>query len=381
MTRVTAPLVAEGKKIFEERTEIFKNRDDRMALIKRRLLAWGFDVSEDCLSPLAGDGSDRRFYRLFQPHGRYVVLVSARKKEPVDENDAVYQIARHLHGVGVPVPALLHGDVHEGVFVFQDLGSLHLYDLVHKGPSRKRLRALYHEAVRLLVRCQRRAWQGFSASWCHDGSRYDPDFVYERELLYFQKAFLEGLMALDPPPSVVDDDFQRLAFKAGEDRFHLVFHRDYQSRNLMVSQGSLWIIDFQGMRFGPPEYDLAALLLDPYVMLPSWLMEELVKVYWRLMKDLLGGSYDVFRERYTTVALCRSLQFLAAFAFLGMVKNKRQFLRHIPAGWRRLVELLQGKAGTLYPGLRDYIQTLAASKSIQQKIQAAGKNVLFRTFG
>ncbi len=352
-----------------------------MALVKGCLRAWGYDFSEDSLLPLAGDGSDRRFYRLFQPHARYVLLVSPRKKEPVDENDAVYQIAKHLYGLGVPVPALLHGDVHEGVFVFQDLGSLHLYDFVRKGLSRKRLRALYHEAVRLLVRCQRRAWQGFSASWCHDGSRYDPAFVYERELLYFQRAFLQGLMALDPPPSAVDDDFQRLALRAGEDRGHLVFHRDYQSRNLMVCQGSLWIIDFQGMRFGPPEYDLAALLLDPYVMLPSWLMEELVKVYWRSMKDFLGESYDGFRERLTTVALCRCLQFLAAFAFLGLVKKKSQFLRHIPAGWRRLMELLQGRAGASYPRLRDYVLTLAACQSVQQKIQEAGEDVLFRTCG
>lgn len=342
-----------------------------MDAVERRLLQWGFDLDGKSLRPLAGDGSDRLFFRVHQPHGRYVVLVSPRRKAPIDENDAVWHIGRHLHRVGVPVPGLLHADVHGGVFVFQDLGSVHLYDLVQKGPSRNRLRTLYHEAVRVLVRCQRRAWQGFSSTWCHDGSRYDENFVYERELLYFQRAFLEGLMGLKTPPLEVDEDFQRIALKAGEDRFGLVFHRDFQSRNLMVSQGSLWVIDFQGMRFGPPEYDLAALVLDPYVMLPLWLREELVQLYWRHMKDLLGGSYNLFRERFATVALCRCLQFLAAFAYLGMVKRKRDFLNHIPAGWQRLQELLGGNLGAVYPGLCRYLQRSPVFEHLPERIRAA----------
>ncbi|ROR01646.1 aminoglycoside phosphotransferase family protein [Desulfosoma caldarium] len=342
-----------------------------MAALERRLLQWGYRLDGKGLRLLAGDGSDRLFYRLRQAHGSYVVLVSPRRKEPIDENDAVWHIGRHLHRIGVPVPGMLHADVHEGVFVFQDLGSVHLYDLVQRGPCRNRLRTLYREAVKVLVRCQRRAWKGFSSTWCHDGSHYDANFVYERELLYFRNAFLEGLMGLQPPPLEVDMDFQRLALKAGEDRFGLVFHRDFQSRNLMVFQGSMWVIDFQGMRFGPPEYDLAALLLDPYAMLPLWLREELVQLYWRHMKDLLGGSYTLFRERLATVALCRCFQFLAAFAYLGMVKRKRDFLRHIPAGWHRLQELLGGDLGAVYPGLCRYLQRSPVFEYLSERIGAA----------
>ncbi|MGQ9749377.1 aminoglycoside phosphotransferase family protein [Desulfosoma sp.] len=340
-----------------------------MAAVKRRLRRWGYSLYDTSLRPLAGDGSDRLFFRLQQPHGRYVVLVSPRSKEPVDENDAVWHIGRHLHRIGVPVPGMLHADVQQGVFVFQDLGSVHLYDLVHKGLCQDRLRTLYHEAVGVLARCHRRAWKGFCAAWCHDASRYDPDFVYERELLYFRRAFLEGLMGVKVPPSEVCEDFRRLALEAGEDRSGLVFHRDFQSRNLMVFQGSLWVIDFQGMRFGPPEYDVAALLLDPYVMLPLGLREELVQLYWRHMKDFLGGSYHRFRERLATVALCRCLQFLAAFAYLGMVKHKRNFLRHIPAGWQRLQELLSANIGKAYPGLRRYLQTLPVLEQLRQRVR------------
>jgi len=342
-------------------------------IVVEKLQQWGYPCPPGRLLPMAGDGSDRRFYRLFDGARRRVILVSPRKKEPVDENDAVWHIGRHLQRVGVAVPPLLHGDAGSGVFVFKDLGSVHLCDVVGNCRSRDRLRTLYHEAVGLLIRCHRRAWSGFSPSWCHDGCRYDPDFVYERELLYFRRAFLEGFLDLDGLPPEVEDDFKRLAEKAGEDRGRLVFHRDFQSRNLMVCDGSLWVIDFQGMRLGPPEYDLAALLLDPYVMLPSSLREELVTFYWLHGRGTVGSSYSQFLERFSVVALCRCLQFLAAFAFLGSVKGKPGFLPFIPMGWQRLRECLQALKGISCAGLRRYVDRLSVDERVQRRIRAAGE--------
>ncbi len=333
------------------------------------LEGWGYRVSPAGLVPLAGDGSDRRFFRFFDGGRPYVVLVSPRRKEPVDENDAVWHIGRHLHQVGVPVPALFHGDPRRGVFVFQDLGSVHLYDLVQKHGLGDGLTALYRQAVSLLAKCHRRAREGFSPEWCHDGSRYDPVFVYERELLYFRRAFLEGFLGLDTIPQDVDDDFRRLAETAGEDRGGLVFHRDFQSRNLMLWGELLWIIDFQGMRFGPPEYDLAALLLDPYAMLPLSTRKELLRCYWDEAGGFLEGGRHQFAARFSAVALCRCLQCLAAFAFLGGVKGKPGFLEHIPGGWSRLLELLNEFSGANYPHLVRYVNGLAMEPQVKARIR------------
>lgn len=362
--------------IVKRRCGLPKHGHLEMPGVHERLRDWGYHVEPESLMPLAGDGSDRRFFRLFSDNGRYVVLVSPRRKDPVDENDAVWHMGRHLHRVGVPVPPLLHGDPREGVFVFRDLGSLHLFNVAKRIGSRDRLKSLYHRAVILLAHYHLRAWKGFSPLWCHDGSRYDPNFVYERELLYFRRAFLSGFLGLDEIPLEVEDEFRTLAQQAGENRGVVVFHRDFQSRNLMVCKGSLWVIDFQGTRFGPPEYDLAALLLDPYVMLPSSLIEELVPFYWRLARPVLGGSYDRFCERFATLALCRCVQFLAAFAFLGGTQGKPGFLNHIPGGWQRLQELLYGPLGTLYRGLRDYVNRLAADAEVRRLIQTAGEKGL-----
>ena len=100
-------------------------------------------------------------------------------------------------------------------------------------------------------------------------------------------------------------------------------HRDFQSRNLMVHQGRLWLIDFQGMRFGPPAYDLAALLIDPYVTLPESLQQGLIELYWSAAGSFLGGDCQGFRQHLQAVRLCRNLQVLGAYGFSARSRRKR----------------------------------------------------------
>ena len=59
-----------------------------------------------------------------------------------------------------------------------------------------------------------------------------------------------------------------------------VIHRDFQSRNIMIRGQALRLIDFQGMRFGPPAYDLASVLIDPYVGISPELESKAVALYW-----------------------------------------------------------------------------------------------------
>ncbi len=100
-------------------------------------------------------------------------------------------------------------------------------------------------------------------------SLYDPSFVYERELEYFRKSFVNGFLGLEIAPDELRPDFESAGGGGGRWKSSLVFHRDFQSRNIMVCRARLWLLDFQGMRFGPPAYDLASLLIDPYVRIPG----------------------------------------------------------------------------------------------------------------
>jgi N-acetylmuramate 1-kinase len=317
--------------------------------------------------PLAGDGSDRRFFRVRQGSRHFVVLVAPRKNASgLDENDSYWLIGNHLRACGVPVPEILWADKEAGHFVLQDVGDWHLQRFVEGCRSREQVRRAYRRALKVLVQLLRRAPHGFSSSFCFDTSIYDAAFVYQRELEYFRSAFLVGFLGLDIDADELRADFQKLAATAATTRPGLVMHRDFQSRNLMVHQGRLWVIDFQGMRFGPPTYDLAALIVDPYVTLPKGLQDELVDLYWSAAGRVLGGNYRTFRDHFQAVRLCRNLQALGAYSFLGKVKGKTGFFQYIPGAWRQLRELLKGPLINEFPNLAELVKYVGDVRTTSQ---------------
>lgn len=303
---------------------------------------------------LQGDASDRKFFRIRAGSRHYIGLISPRRNlSGLDENDSYFLIGKHLARCNLPVPEFLWSDLEKGQFLLQDLGDYHLQRHARRGAIN--LQALYRRVVRLLVKVHRFAPEGFGADFCFDTSIYSPSFVYERELEYFRESFFNNYLDLDVAEEDLRGDFESLAEAAGTGETRHVMHRDFQSRNIMVSQGRLWILDFQGMRHGPPAYDLAALLLDPYVMIPKPLQRALVEYYWAGARDFLGCSQRAFRSSYEAVKLCRNLQVLAAYGFLGAVKGKRQFLQYIPRAWEQLMELLGGALKGRYPRLENYV--------------------------
>jgi aminoglycoside/choline kinase family phosphotransferase len=301
------------------------------------------------------DGSDRRFYRVRQGGAHFVALISPRKNaEGLDENDSYFLIGRHLYGSGLPVPKIFWADPGGGRFLMQDVGDCHLQRLAQRHGVD--MYGLYRRALQVLVRLHERGPCGFEAGFCFDHAVYDPSFVYDRELEYFRKAFLVGYLGLDVAEEDLRQDFENLAERAGSHSCDTVIHRDFQSRNIMVHKGRLWVLDFQGMRFGPPAYDLASLLLDPYVMLPAALQERLLQLYWAGVKKVFQHtSYERFYESYAAVRLCRNLQALGAYGFLGTVKGKKQFFRFIPGAWKQLQEWMRGPCRGAYPGLEKWM--------------------------
>ena len=118
----------------------------------------------------------------------------------------------------------------------------------------------------------------------------------------------------------------------------VLVHRDFQSQNIMVLEGSAWLIDFQGMRPGLEQYDIASLLMDPYVSLAPTEREELLGFYERLARRSGKEIGDDFHEVFHWCALQRLMQALGAYGFLGLQKGRADFLAHIPAARRLLRE-------------------------------------------
>jgi aminoglycoside/choline kinase family phosphotransferase len=306
---------------------------------------------------LRGDGSERSFFRVRQGISRAVALISPRQKtDTVDENDSYFLIGNHLYSRGVPVPRIYWADPHRGYFLLEDLGDFHLQSHINR--RRGHLLALYHRVVNLLVDMQQRGRDGFEKGYCFDSAVYDASFVYQRELEYFRERFLNGYLTLGIGPEELRRDFENIAEGAGVAALSHVTHRDFQSRNIMISAGTLRLVDFQGMRFGPPGYDLASLLIDPYVGLPVDVEKKAIALYWSKARGLLGCSLGQFLESYGVLRLCRNLQVLGAYGYLGLVKGKRQFLCYVPMAWKQLRIGIRKCGADRYPTLHKLVRQI-----------------------
>lgn len=316
----------------------------------------------DELIPLAGDGSDRPFFRLVAGGVSWLAAFpSPTVPRAAAEAEATWLIGRHLWQRSVPVPETLAYDPESGGVLFEDLGHRLLYDELRQGGEAAVL-PLYRQAVDILISFQVGARQGFQTQWCWDTPRYDRELMISREANYFAREFCQRWCALSPLPSGLDAEFAALAERVGRCPADFLLHRDYQSRNLMVVEGRLRVIDFQGARLGPLAYDLASLLNDPYVALSSEAKASLLAYYGGQLAAVIPLDLGRFLEDYPHVALQRNLQVLGAYAFLVRERGKGFFAPYITPALNHLVCLLSEELPADYPILTDLVNQLAAQQ-------------------
>jgi aminoglycoside/choline kinase family phosphotransferase len=128
-------------------------------------------------------------------------------------------------------------------------------------------------------------------------------------------------------------------------------HRDMQSRNIMVKGQSIYFIDFQGGRIGPIQYDLASLLIDPYVDLPQHIQAQLLEYSLKKLSATAAVEPDKFLACYYYCTLTRNLQILGAFAYLSRAKGKKQFEKYIPPAVKSLKSNLTADDHSEFPRL------------------------------
>jgi len=132
-----------------------------------------------------------------------------------------------------------------------------------------------------------------------------------------------------------NETLHRMASKLGNLKKSLI-HRDFQSQNIMVKDDDTYIVDFQGMRLGRPEYDFASLIYDPYMDLSEEEIAEL-KEHASAISDAPEEHFDIM---LTQCAIQRLMQALGAFAKLT-AQGYTHFERYIPAALRSLRTLAE----------------------------------------
>ncbi len=309
------------------------------------------------LAVVAADGSNRRFYRFTGKHlGCIAAFPEKTEQKELHEARAAYYIGTHLKRVGGCTPEIYGYDAESGMVLYEDLGAVHLYDVVKNSGSANNslgpVKKYYEQALSLLAFMQLKGAEGFDTDWCWDTRRYDKTLMLERESSYFYKSCWLGLLKCREVPGI-DEDFLALANEAAKADSSYFLHRDFQSKNIMIVDGGIRFIDFQGGRLGPLAYDAASLLIDPYVQLPDELQQELFDHYVDAVNDHLVIDHEQLLHSYNILAIQRNLQFTGAFCFLGVESGKPFFRKQIRPALISLNKLLIMDGVPDLPVLRD----------------------------
>ena len=319
------------------------------------------DSSEEVtLSPLSGDGSSRLFFKItIEAKTTYCGVLPGNEntKKGMAEAQAAFNIGSHLKKRGIPVPKIYAFDPESGFILFEDLGEILLCaELERKKKENgehfwEQTKETYREIIELLLYMQISGSVRFDRKWCWETQRYDKKLMLEKESGYFVQAFCQDLLNIKNLSTELTDEFKQLAGRAARQPAVYFLHRDFQSRNLMVCDSKIRIIDFQGGRLGPLGYDLASLLIDPYVQIPEEAQQELLDHY---LEHLCKYGLDdlAFLKGYPYLALQRNLQILGAFAFLSNQKHKVFFKQFILPATLSLHNRLAGPIGDDYPHLQ-----------------------------
>jgi len=240
----------------------------------------------------------------------------------------------------------------------EDLGDTHLVDVVKHLRHTKDRMAVYQKIIRLLIHMSQNGKTGFLPAMTYQTREYSKELIIEKECRYFRDAFLKNYMKMDCPEEPLENDFSDLADSALKNGINGFMHRDFQSRNIMVKDHSYYLIDFQGGRIGPLQYDLASLLIDPYVALAFGEQMALIDFCAKTLENSVRIPVDTFRKSVFYCALTRNLQILGAFGFLSLVKGKKWFEQHIPCALQSLSYYLQKTEKNELPALKAVAETI-----------------------
>ncbi|HYC43115.1 MAG TPA: phosphotransferase [Noviherbaspirillum sp.] len=332
--------------------------DLRLAQLKEWLATLSAEkVLPESIRPASSDASFRRYFRVDSPDGSTYIAMDA--PPPQEDVRPFIHVAEVFGEAGVSVPKVLERDVERGFLLLSDLGSTtYLHQLNHDTAHK-----LYLDAIDALVLIQAQSKPGVFPE-------YDRALLH-RELMLFPDWYIGkhlGITMTEKQTALLNSVFEvLLANNLAQPQVYV--HRDYHSRNLMVTErGNPGILDFQDAVYGPITYDLVSLLRDAYIQWDEEMVLDWAIRYWeRARRAGLPVSHDVdaFYRDFEFMGLQRHLKVLGIFARLYHRDGKDGYLKDLP-----LVMEYTRKAAGRYKALAPLIVLL-------DELEAKGPSVGF----
>lgn len=298
-------------------------------------------LKDNGLILIGSGGSDRKYYRQRTEGRRQTTVVVCYGPDGSDFYRHI-EYTKFFKRHGIPVPELFDVNYEKMTAVFEDLGDLSLYNWLKCPRDEHQIEDMYKKVMDIAILIHSNIIQNISECLLLEERIFD--FEYFRwESDYFIERFVKPFAVKDLQAggfiSELKKDLDRLARKA-DSYPKTVVHRDFQSQNIMIKDSKPRVIDYQGARIGPPAYDVASMLWDPYYRLNEGVRERLLQYYMEQMSRAVFNKFDqkTFEESLLLCRLQRHMQALGAYGFLSIVKGKKYFLKHISEGLRLLKE-------------------------------------------
>ena len=280
------------------------------------------------IEPLAGDASFRKYFRLYSPDNTWILCVDRGYSEYPTDNYPFLVIQHLFSGCSVPVPAVVGIDKKHGVILIEDCGDTLLQDALQEEAAYPE--TLYKQAVDIMTVIQ-----------SIKGPDKEMPFnrAFDEEKLMFEFVFFLDNASQHTPQnsfsekisSILRSEFLSITKRLLRTEHFVLNHRDYHSRNILVTFSGLVTLDFQDARMGLPQYDAVSLLRDSYVTLADDLVTAMQQYHYNQLqaRNLTGMSYDEYLYLFDLMAFQRNIKALGTFFNQTYNLGKTEFEQYI----------------------------------------------------
>ena len=261
------------------------------------------------------DASFRKYYRLKKDDKTFILMDSSKELESLKP---FIDITKRLLEVDVTAPQILESNLEDGYLILEDFGSTHYFDVL----DWDNFEELYKKAIDEIIKMQNADSSNLPP--------YDKEFL-TKEMNLMQEWYMEKLL-----PVVLSNEQKEIIRKTINDIADEVLtqpqgnfvHRDFHSRNIMIKDENLGVIDHQDAMSGAVTYDLVSLLKDCYIEFDR---EDILKLalYYRDKKEL-DVDDETFIKWFDFMGMQRHIKVLGVFARLFKRDDKRGYLKDIP---------------------------------------------------
>lgn len=333
------------------------------------------NTTPDRIEKLQQSGSDRVYYRIYCGDQTYIATHNLNVKE---SNTFVY-FSRHFKQQGLPVPEILAVSDDSTLYIQEDLGTESLLNNLEAHGHSDYTYNLFKKSLQQLASLQIKGHKGLDYTKCLTAKEFGKQAILS-DLLYFKYYFLDTLR-LPYDKQAILDDFDALSTYLTRTEYKYFMFRDFQSRNIIVRDGEVYFIDYQGGMQGALQYDVASLLWQAKAELSDEWKNSLLEYYMNEIDTLLDSPVDrnIFIGQYNGYVLIRLLQVMGAYGFRGLFERKAHFLSSIPLALKNLQWFVNNKrVGIITPEFDRVLKIVTADDIIQrfEPVQADEKTPL-----